>query len=189
MMKKFALITAAVLSLASTSSAQYAYDNSEDWIKLGGGALAGLFTASIVEASSNVCFKNSISAADSAVEYALTGMNDKQTALDWAMWVVVDLGVVIFFSAKAIYYCLGTDVNFGWVKPDDYSNVDLKTVVLSPWTQDFLISLLSVATGLYTAITAWDTVDPYYVSKKLVQGAWGSLLKLIQLLVFKSFGY
>ena len=167
MMKKFALITAAVLSLASTTSAQYAYDNSEDWIKVGGGALAGLFTASIVEASSNLCYKNAISAADTAIEYSLTGMYDKQTALDWVMWAALDVGALVAFSAKAIYYCLGTDTNFGWVKPDDYSNVDLKTVLLSPWTQDFLISLISVATGLNTAINAWQTIDPYYVAKKL----------------------
>jgi len=113
-MKKFALITAAVVSLASTASAQYAYDNSEDWIKVGGGALAGLFTASIVEASSNLCFKNAISAADTAIDYSLTGMYDKQTALDWTMWAVTDVGVLVAF-AKAIYYCLGTDPNFGWV--------------------------------------------------------------------------
>jgi len=67
--------------------------------------------------------------------------------------------------------------------------VDLKTVLLSPWSQDFYISLISAATGLNTAINTWDTVDPYYVSKKLVQATWGSFLKLIQLLIFKSFGY
>ena len=98
-MKKFALITAAVVSLASTASAQYAYDNSEDWIMVGGGALAGLFTASIVEASSKLCYKNAISASDIAFEYSLTGMYDKQTALDWIMWGVVD---VVGSSAKAI---------------------------------------------------------------------------------------
>ena len=71
MMKKFALMSAAVLSLSSTASAQYMYDNSEDWIKLGGGVLAGLFTASIVEVSDNLCYKNAISVADSVVDYSL----------------------------------------------------------------------------------------------------------------------
>ena len=152
MMKKFALITAAVLSLASTASAQHAYDNSEDWIKAGGGALAGLFTASLVEASSSLCFKNAVSVADSAIGYSLTGKPDKQSTWDWIMWSAADVGGLVFISAKAIYYCLGTDANFGSVKPEDYSNVDLKTVLLSPWTQDFFFSLITFASGLNSAI-------------------------------------
>jgi hypothetical protein len=75
--------------------------------------------------------------------------------MDWVMWSLTSVGVVVAFSAKALYYCLGSDPNFGWVEPLDYSNVDLKTVLLSPWTQDFLISLISVVTGLNTAITKW----------------------------------
>ena len=87
--------------------------------------------------------------------------------MDWVMWALTSVGAVTFFSAKALFYCLGTDPNFGWVQPEDYSNMDLKSVLLSPWTLDFLISLVSVATGLNTAITKWDVVDPFYVSKKL----------------------
>ena len=74
MMKKFALISAAVLSLANNASAQYAYDNSEDWIKVVGGAMTGLFTAGIVDASSNLCYKSAVAVADSSIEYSLTGL-------------------------------------------------------------------------------------------------------------------
>lgn len=71
-MKKFALITAAVLSLATTTTAQYTYDNAEDWIKVFGGALTGVLTAGMVEQSDNLCFKNAVGVADTAIGYALT---------------------------------------------------------------------------------------------------------------------
>ena len=189
MMKKFTLISAAVLSLSNTVSAQYSYDNSEDWIKVVGGAMTGIFTASIVEASENLCYKSAVSAADSTIDYSITGLKQKDSLYDWLMWAGTSVGSVAFFGTKALYYCLGTDPNFGWVKPVDYSNMDLTQAILSPWTLDFLISLVSVFTGVKAAIFDWDVVDPFYLSKKLAQGTFGSLLKLLQLIVFKSFGY
>lgn len=67
----------AVLSIASIASAEYTYDNAEDWIKLGGGALAGIFTASFVETTDNLCFKNAVAVADTAIDYSLTGLQQK----------------------------------------------------------------------------------------------------------------
>ena len=176
-MKKFAIITAAVLSLATSTSAQYMYDNAEDWIKVFGGAMTGVLTASMVEASDNLCYKNAVGIADTAIGYALTGMNERQSTMDWIMWVLASVGSVVFFGGKTLFYCLGTDPNFGWIQPVDYSNLDVQTAILSPWTQDFLISLVSVFTGLKTAIFDWDKIDPFYVSKKLAQGLVGCLLK------------
>ena len=73
-MKKFALIAVAVLGLASITSAQYTYDNAEDWVKVVAGGIAGIFTASMVESTDNLCFKNAISVADTAIDYSLTGL-------------------------------------------------------------------------------------------------------------------
>ena len=50
------------------------------------------------------------------------------------MWGGADIGALAAISAKAVYYCLGSDPTFGFVKPMDYSNLDLQTVLLSPWT-------------------------------------------------------
>jgi hypothetical protein len=195
-MKKIAILAATVFALLQVANGAYTYDNSEDWMKLGAGVIAGVTTAIIVDQSSNPCYKATVSSADSIVEYALTASDiKKETTLDWIMWVLIDLGVPTVFTSLAVYQCLGTDKNFGWMPPTDtrdwneLSNADLQTRILAPWTQDFLISLISVATGLKMAIFNYDTVDPFYVAKKLSQGVYGSVLKLAQVIVFKLFGY
>ncbi len=178
-MKKFSIMAVAVLSIASIASAEYTYENAEDWIKLGGGALAGIFTASFIETSDNLCFKNALSVADSAIDYSLTGLKEKTDTMDWLIWGGASVGGVALIAAKALYYCLGTDPNFGWITPTDYADVDLETVILSPWTQDFILSLFSVVSGVRAAFTQWQTLDPYFLSKKVAQGTWGSFLKFI----------
>lgn len=95
--------------------------------------------------------------------------------MDWLMWVATGLGTVAFFSSKTIFYCLGTDPNFGWIQPVDYSN--LEEAVISPWTQDFLISIVSLVTGIKSAIFDYSKIDPFFVAKKVAQGVWGCLLK------------
>ena len=67
--------------------------------------------------------------------------------------------------------------------------MDLKNAILYPWTQDFLISLISIITGLKLAIMKWDSVEPFYVSKKLSQALWGSTLKLAKLMIYNQLGY
>ena len=195
-MKKIAIIAATVFALIQVASSVYTYDNSEDWMKVGAGIIAGVTTAIVVDQSSSPCYKATVSSADSIVEYALTASDvEKKTTMNWITWVLVDLGVPSVFTSLAVFQCLGTDKNFGWLPPSDtrdwnqMSNEALQKRLLSPWTQDFLISLISVATGLKMAIFSHDTIDPFYVSKKLAQGTFGSILKLAQVIVFKIFGY
>ena len=130
MMKKVGLLAFAVLNIVSVTSAAtrtpiYTYEYPTDWIKLGAGAIAGVFTAGMTEASDNLCFNNAVSVADTAIDYSLTSLTDKQSTLDWVLWGGASIGGVVAISAKAAYYCLGTDPNFGWIKPVDYTNADL----------------------------------------------------------------
>ena len=195
-MKKIAILAATVFALLQVTSATYTYDNSEDWLKVGAGIIAGVTTATIVDQSSNPCYKATVSSADSIVEYALTASDVyKSGAFSWIMWVLVDLGVPSVFTSLAVFQCLGRDRNFGWLPASDsrdwnqMSNESLQTRLIAPWTQDFLISLISVATGLKMAIMNHETVDPFYVAKKLSQGVFGSVLKLATVIVFKILGY
>ena len=40
---------------------------------MGAGIIAGVFTASMVESSDNLCYKNAVTAADTTIEYSILG--------------------------------------------------------------------------------------------------------------------
>jgi len=60
---------------------------------------------------------------------------------------------------------------------------------MSPWVQDFIISLAGVFTGAKTAITQNKDVDPFWITKKLSKNVTASFLKLIEMLIYFSFGF
>ena len=62
-------------------------------------------------------------------------------------------------------------------------------MIVSPWTQDFIISLAGVFTGAKTAITRNSDVDPFWIAKKLGKNLTSSLIKLINALIYYSFGF
>lgn len=116
------ILTVATISVLSQASkidvATYEYDTSEDYVKLGAGAIAGISTALVAFQSNNACFKSALSASDTILEYSYTAaIVPRQTALDWALWGGIDVGLVLFFTGRALFDCASVDPNFGWANP------------------------------------------------------------------------
>lgn len=181
----------AVLSQASSIEvSKYDYDTSEDWLKVIAGTMAGISTAYVADQSTNACFKSTLSAADTALEYSYTSaVVARQSTMDWIMWAGVDIGLILFFGGRAIYDCASVDPNFGWAHPTYLPEADLSKMIISPWTQDFIISLAGVFTGVNTAITRNKDIDPFWISKKLSKNVTASFLYLIEMLIYYSFGF
>ena len=182
--------TAVITQASNIEVKSFDYDVSEDWIKLASGAIAGVTIAFVSHESTNTCFKSVLSASDTALEYSYTSaIVPRQSWVDWTMWGAVDIGLLLFFSGRAIYDCASVDPNFGWAHPTYLPEADISKMPLSPWTQDFIISLAGVFTGANTAITQNKVVDPFWVAKKLFQNVTGSFLFLIEMLIYFSFGF
>ena len=181
----------AVLSQASNIEVStYDYESAEDWVKAALGGIAGITTAVVAEQSTNACFKSAISASDTILEYSYTSaIVKRQTDLDWILWGGIDIGLILFFGGKAIFDCASVDPNFGWATPSYLPEQDVTKMIVSPWTQDFIISLAGVFTGAKTAITRNSDVDPFWIAKKLGKNVTSSLIKLINVLIYYSFGF
>jgi hypothetical protein len=159
-------------------------------MKVFGGTLSGIFTAIVRDQSVNVCFNSVISATDTALEYSYTSaIVQRKDWIDWTLWATLDIGLLIFFAGRAIYACASTDPNFGWYSAPYLPEADISKMVISPWTQDFIISLGSVFTGVKLAITRNQDIDPFWISKKLSQGITGSIFYLAKLALYKVFGF
>ena len=131
-----------------------------------------------------------LSASDTALEYSYTSaIVPRQSWLDWTLWGALDIGLLVFFSGRAIYDCASVDPNFGWAKPSYLPEADVSKMIMSPWVQDFIISLAGVFTGAKTAITQNKDVDPFWITKKLSKNVTASFLKLIEMLIYFSFGF
>lgn len=182
--------TAMITQASNIEVKKYDYDTSEDWIKLVSGAIAGTATAFVAHQSTNACFKSVLSASDTALEYSYTSsFVPRESWIDWTMWGAVDIGSILFFSGRALYDCASVDPNFGWATPSYLPEADLSKMILSPWVQDFIISLAGVFTGANTAITKNKIVDPFWIAKKLTKNVTASFLKLIEMLIYFSFGF
>ena len=181
----------AVLSQASNIEVStYNYDTAEDWVKAALGGIAGITTAVVAEQSTNACFKSAISASDTILEYSYTAaIKQRVTDLDWILWGGIDIGLILFFGGKAIFDCASVDPNFGWATPSYLPEQDVSKMIVSPWTQDFIISLAGVFTGAKTAITRNSDVDPFWIAKKLGKNLTSSFIKLINALIYYSFGF
>lgn len=165
------------------------YSTSEEYIKMAGGATAGVMIGVIRQQSTNICFNNILSISDSLIEYGLT-VSYRKDWFDWTMWVLVDLGVLVFFGGKALYQCLANDPNFGWAAPAlSEPNGNFIDYLTAPWTLDFVISLVSVATAVKAVIFDWNTIEPFYLAKKLTQSLTLSMLYCIQMIIYFAFGY
>lgn len=105
------------------------------------------------------------------------------------MWAGLDVGLVAFFGGRAIFDCASVDPNFGWAHPTYLPEADVSKMIVSPWTQDFIISLAGIFTGVKTAITRNKDVDPFWISKKLAKNFTASFLYLIEMLIYYSFGF
>ncbi len=133
---------------------------------------------------------SAISASDTILEYSYTSaIVPRESMLDWALWGGLDIGLMVFFGGRAIYDCASVDPNFGWAKPSYLPEADISKMILSPWVQDFIISLAGVFTGAKTAITRNKDVDPFWITKKLTKNVTASFLKLIEMLIYFSFGF
>ena len=158
----------------------YMYYSFMDYAKIGAGTVAGLFTASMLQASNNICFKNAVGTADTLIEYSVIAhLKDKDDLLEWLSWSVSDMGL-LFAASKSAYYCLGTDHNFGWIVPLDITEMDFSNALFYPWTQDFIISLVSLLTSINLMATMGNSVDPFYIAKKFNQALWTCLMKFAE---------
>lgn len=133
---------------------------------------------------------SALSASDTILEYSYTSaIVPRESTLDWILWGGIDIGLLVFFSGRAIYDCASVDPNFGWAKPSYLPEADISKMILSPWVQDFIISLAGVFTGAKDAITRNKDVDPFWITKKLTKNVTASFLKLIEMLIYFSFGF
>ena len=105
------------------------------------------------------------------------------------MWGALDVGMIAALSLRAIYTCISTDPNFGWAIPVYAPSQDVSGMILSPWTQDFILSLIGVVTGIQYAINKRDTVDAFWISKKVAKNVTASVLYLIEMLIYYALGY
>ncbi len=158
--------------LLSAVCARYTYDNPEDLLKAGAGIITGVTTAFLVKYSDDPCFRSTVRLGDNLVDYGLVpAENYKETWFDWATWSVMSVGKISYFTVMAVRDCLGTDENFGWmneeVKEIDWENITLKELILSLWTVDNIFAINRVYGGIKHAVVRWDTVDPFYVTRKL----------------------
>ena len=52
-----------------------------------------------------------------------------------------------------------------------------------------MLSLIGVYTGISYAINSRDTVDPFWISEKVSRNVTASILYLVEMLIYYSFGY